>query len=205
LNRTETTKVWDPAVRIFHWSLVLACLIAFISSEESESIHAVAGYIIVALLLFRIIWGFIGTRYARFTDFIYGPKEISSYLKGFLSGSSGHYLGHNPAGGLMVLVLMASLLITCWTGLKAWGEEGHGPLSAENSISITATAHTDGGDRHKRGGKHKDEFYEEIHEFFAGFTLFLIVVHIAGVLVTTVWHREHLINGMITGRKPLKR
>ncbi|MBE9527676.1 MAG: cytochrome b/b6 domain-containing protein [Proteobacteria bacterium] len=204
MNRRETTRVWDPAVRIFHWSLVLTCLGAFISSEESESIHAVAGYVITALILFRIIWGFIGTRHARFIDFIYGPREISSYLKGFLSGRSGHYLGHNPAGGLMVLLLLASLLVTCWTGLKAWGEEGHGPLSAESTISITATAHADSGDKHKKGDHSKEELYEEVHEFFAGFTLFLIVVHIAGVLVTTVFHREHLIKGMITGRKPLK-
>ncbi len=203
MRRTETTKVWDPAVRIFHWSLVLTCLVAFISSESSEGVHAVAGYLILALLLFRIIWGFIGTRHARFVDFIYGPAEISAYLKGFLSGRSGHYLGHNPAGGLMVVLLLASLLITCWTGLKAWGAEGHGPLSNESGLSITATAHADSGSR--KGGHDGDEVYEEVHEFFAGFTLFLIVLHISGVLVTTVLHREHLIKGMITGRKPLKR
>ncbi len=198
------TKVWDPAIRIFHWSLVLFCITAYISAEESESVHAFAGYIIIALLLFRIVWGFIGTRHARFTDFIYGPSAISAYLKGFLSGRSKHYLGHNPAGGLMVLLLISCLLITCWTGLKTWGAEGHGPLSADTGLSLTATAHADGGSKDKKG-EHKDELYEEIHEVFAGLTLFLIVVHILGVLATTFMHREHLIKGMITGRKPQKR
>ncbi len=202
---SSTTKVLDPAIRLFHWSLVLLCITAFLSAEESESFHAFAGYIIILLLIFRLIWGFIGTRHARFSDFIYGPGEISAYLKGFFSGRSKQYLGHNPAGGLMVFILLGSLILTSWTGLKAWGAEGHGPLSADSGISITASAHAD--ERYgEHGNRSKTEsIYEEVHEFFAGLTLFLIIVHIIGVVITTFLHKEHLIMGMITGRKPLKR
>lgn len=212
----KNIKVWDAAVRIFHWSLVLFFALALISGDDAEGLHALSGYVICGLLIFRIIWGFIGTRYARFSDFIYDPGEITAYLSGFLSGRSKYYLGHNPAGGLMIVVLLLSLSATCWTGLKTYGAEGHGPLAAieaSGGISFVSTAYADSDDddryegkRSKKSKKHSkgEEFWEEIHEFFVGFTIFLVIVHILGVVVTTLFHREPLIRAMITGRKPLK-
>lgn len=202
----EYTKVWDPLVRIFHWSLVIFFFTAYFSSEEGEGLHVFAGYAVLGLVLFRILWGFAGTEHARFRDFIYSPAHIVRYLKNLFGGKAEHYLGHNPAGGLMVLALLASLLLTTVTGLKAYGAEGHGPLAgAGPEIASMAYSEGDGlehdGDK-RHGGE--DDLWEEVHEVFANLTLLLVGVHIAGAIAASYLHRENLILAMITGRKPLK-
>jgi cytochrome b len=98
----NSIQVWDPLVRIFHWSLVVFFGIAFLSGDEDSSLHIYAGYTVVGLVLFRILWGFIGTENARFKDFIYGPFKVVQYVKSLVRGSPQHYVGHNPAGGYMV-------------------------------------------------------------------------------------------------------
>ena len=202
----KTVKVWDPLVRIFHWSLVVFFFTAYASAEEAEGLHVFAGYVVLALVLFRIIWGFVGTKHARFTDFVYGPAAIARYLKGLFTGRPAHYLGHNPAGGVMVIALLVFLLLTCWSGLETYGAEGHGPL-AGGGASIASVAHADGDDddderyEHRPAAEGDEEFWEEVHEFFAGFTLFLVIVHILGAIVSSVLHRENLIMAMVTGRK----
>ena len=104
---SETIKVWDPFVRIFHWSLVLFFTAAYISGEsDAETIHVWAGYIITGLIAARLIWGLIGTTHARFSDFFYRPAEIIAYLKSLMSRHPKHYLGHNPAGAVMAISLM---------------------------------------------------------------------------------------------------
>lgn len=198
----ETVKVWDPAVRFFHWSLVLFFTIAYLSGEEAEGLHVYSGYIVLGLVLFRVLWGFIGTRHARFSDFIYGPADIINYLKELFSGRPKRYLGHNPAGGLMVVGLLAVLLLTTVSGLKTYGAEGHGPLAGLdfNPASVAYANGDDYDDDHENG----EEFWEEVHEFMAGFTLFLVVVHVAGAVVASVLHRENFIKAMITGRKTVE-
>lgn len=201
----RTVKVWDPLVRIFHWSLVVFFFTAYLSAEEAEGLHVFAGYVVLALVLFRIVWGFVGTRHARFTDFVYGPAAIARYLGGLFTGRPGHYLGHNPAGGAMIIVLLLFLLITCWSGLETYGAEGHGPLAGEG-VSIASAAYANGDDddewyEHRGGAEGAEEFWEEVHEFFAGFTLFLVILHILGAIVSSVLHGENLIKAMVTGRK----
>ena len=191
-------KVWDPAVRIFHWSLVVLFLVAYFSGDEAETLHVYAGYGVVALLAFRIVWGFVGTKYARFADFIYGPAQTLRYLQSLRARKPLHYLGHNPLGGWMVVALLVSLAATSWTGLEAYGDEGHGPLArAETGLIAQARAeeHEEGG---RRGG---EEFWEELHEGFANFTLFLAIVHVAGVFVASAAHKENLARAMVTGYK----
>lgn len=202
----NSIKVWDPLVRIFHWSLVALFTIAYFTAEESESAHAIVGYAISGLLIFRITWGFLGTEHARFSDFIYSPREIAGYLKGLFRGNPRHYLGHNPAGGLMVLILLIALTATCVSGLKAYGAEGHGPLAGH---LLASTAYADGGDddeSHANGGEDKEgeEFWEEVHEVFVNITLFLIAIHIMGVVASSYLHKENLIKAMITGRKGIR-
>jgi len=201
MNDTTTIKVWDIGIRLFHWGLVAFFVIAYITGEiETETLHAWAGYVIMGLLAFRIVWGLIGTRHARFSDFIYRPAEIVAYLKSLFSTRPKNYHGHNPAGGVMVIMLLVGLIAVSWTGLKAYEAEGKGPLAATSiSLSIPVAQ----ADDWKHGGYENegDEFWEEAHEASVNFMLFLILFHLGGVAVSSLLHRENLIRAMITGNK----
>lgn len=211
LNDTSTIKVWDIGVRLFHWSLVAFFVIAYFTGEGEDggsngTLHAWAGYAIIALLAFRIVWGFIGGRYARFSDFIFGPGTVLGYIKGLFAGRPKRYLGHNPAGGIMVMLMLLSLIAVSWTGLKAYQAEGKGPLAAGPSISIgVPTAQAEGwGEAEENegfGGEGGEEFWEEAHEASVNFMLLLIVLHLGGVALSSMLHRENLPRAMLTGRK----
>jgi cytochrome b len=216
MENKQFINVWDIAIRVFHWALVGCFAIAFISSEDSRKLHVIFGYSVLSLVIFRIFYGFVGPRYARFCDFLYPPAQIADYLKGLLIGRPKHYIGHNPAGGFMVAILLLSLLSLTLTGLKAYGVKGHG-LLAKHEISFMSKAFADGDekeehDNHKRRSRSdkdfqitekngKDEFWEEVHETIAYFTLFFVSIHIMGVFVSSLVHQENLIKAMITGRK----
>jgi cytochrome b len=211
MNDTSTIKVWDIGVRLFHWALVAFFVIAYISGEggeeggSGEALHTWAGYAIIALLVFRIVWGLVGPRHARFADFIYGPGAILAYIKGVFTGSPKRYLGHNPAGGAMVLLMLLSLIAVSWTGLKAYQAEGKGPLAVAPATSIgIAVAKADGwgeAEESDRGGEGGDELWKEAHEVSVNFMLLLIVLHLAGVTISSLVHRENLPRAMVTGRK----
>ena len=207
------TKVWDPVVRIFHWSLVASFTIAWLTGEEESRPHVLAGYAVIGLVLIRVVWGFIGTKYARFRDFVYPPSAVLAYAREMLAGKSKRYLGHNPLGGMMVIALLLSLLAASVTGLVLQGaEEGAGPFAAITvSTSVTAptvisraVADEDEDDKENNGGNGEaDETWKELHEFFANLSLLLVVLHIAGVMVGSLAHRENLVRAMLTGRKPV--
>lgn len=197
-----TVKVWDIAVRIFHWSLVVAFATAYLSGDENELLHANAGYVIIGLLAFRVIWGFIGTKHARFADFIYSPAKIFAYARSLAGGSPSHYLGHNPLGGIMVIALLISLSLACFSGLKLYAaEDGKGPLANAGSLSIISSAYAHEGGEHHVRDKAGAEFWEEIHELFVNVSLGLVGLHIVGVVVSSLLHREKLVKAMITGNK----
>ena len=181
LSQINETKVWDPLVRLFHWSLVVCFCLAFLTEDELQTLHVYAGYLIMGLLALRLIWGFVGTRHARFSDFIRPPSEVVSYLKDMGHNRAPRHLGHNPAGGAMIVALLISLLLTTLTGVGVYGVEGAGP---------TTGWFTGPG-----------EALEEIHEFLANFTLLLVVVHVTGVILGSLMHRENLVRAMISGRK----
>lgn len=207
-------KVWDPLVRVFHWTLVLAFGTSYLTGDEWDSwgnIHEISGYLILGLVIFRIIWGFVGGKYARFSNFIYSPKLVLEYLKSLLTTHPKHYLGHNPAGGWMVAILLACLLTTTVTGLKVLADEHQeGPLAAIElelpSLISVAEARRIGGqqtENEEREGDEDESIWKEVHEFFANFTLFLVMVHILGVIVSSRLHKENLVQAMLTGRKAL--
>jgi len=212
-------RVWDPLVRIFHWSLVLAFAVAYLSGDEESDIHIYSGYIILGLLVFRLLWGFVGTRFARFSDFVYSPQAIIKYSKDLLSGSPKHYLGHNPAGGAMIIALLLSLIVVTYSGLKVYAiEEGAGPLAQTTQINFIQSAYADDdhdheykehGEEHEEYGEHEgdedeEDFWEEIHEASANFVLFLVFLHIAGVFVAGKLHDENLVKAMISGNKKIR-
>lgn len=179
-------KVWDIFVRFFHWTLVAAFVTAYLSEDDYMTVHEWAGYSLLGLIALRIIWGLIGTKYARFSNFIYPPREVSGFVKDTLGLKAKRYLGHNPAGGAMVILLMLSLLITGLTGMSVFAiEEQQGPFASLMSGM----------------GEFWEDVFEEVHEFFANFTLFLVFIHVAGVIVESVIHKENLVRSMIHGRK----
>ncbi len=207
MQSDKRVYVWDIFVRIFHWSLVSLFLISYLTGEEWMSVHSYSGYAIGVLLVLRILWGLVGSRHARFGDFLHGPGRVREYLQGLFSGRAEHFLGHNPAGGWMVVALMISLAATCWSGMEAYAVEGHGPLAgAEFRLISTALADgyehddEDDDDEHREHGE-KDEFWEEVHEFMVNFTLFLVFFHLLGVIASSLLHGENLLRAMINGYK----
>jgi len=196
-------RVWDPLVRIVHWSLVLAFGIAYFSGDEENNLHLYAGYVVFGLIGFRILWGLVGTRFARFSNFVYSPGSVIKYIKDSVAGRPKHYIGHNPAGGVMIIALLLSLGVVTYSGLKVYAiEEGAGPLAQQSTeISFIKSAHAD-GDKHEE--HEEEEFWEEIHEASANFVLFLVILHIAGVFIVGRLHDENLVKGMITGNKKVE-
>ncbi len=202
---TASIKVWDIVVRVFHWSLVLFVTVSFFTGEVLETVHAYSGYIIIALLAIRIVWGFIGTHYARFSNFIYSPKTIISYLKNLSDETADNYIGHNPVGGAMIIFMILFFGVTAWTGLKAYAEEGKGPLAA---VEMSSTPHVqadvelhDGHKKHAQNPEKKDEFWEDVHEIVANFMILIVLLHIGGVLISSEILKEDLIRPMLTGYK----
>jgi cytochrome b len=167
-----TVKVWDPFVRVFHWSLAALFLVAYATGDEIERVHIVAGYAIAGLIAARIVWGFIGPRHARFASFVRRPREIVAYLRDVALLRAPRFIGHNPAGGAMVVALLAMLTGTCITGYMMTTDAFWGA-----------------------------KWVEEVHETLANLTMGLVVVHVLGVLVASFEHRENLVAAMISGRK----
>lgn len=178
-----TVKAWDPLVRVFHWSLVFFFLLAFASGDEWTSLHVWAGYAVAMLIAFRLLWGVIGTRTARFPTFVKSPRAAMRHLGAMLTGKAPHYLGHNPLAAMMVVALLTSIGLTAFSGMVLIASEGQGPLAG------TIFAGIDG------------EAMEEVHEFFANLTLLLVFAHVAGVVVSSLLEGENLVKAMITGRK----
>lgn len=178
-------RVWDPLVRLFHWTLVLAFAIAYLTEDDLLALHVWAGYTVLGLVLFRLVWGLIGTRHARFRDFLYRPSEVKGFLRDTLRGRARRYLGHNPAGGAMIILMLVVLILTGLSGLVIYGiEEDAGPLAM-----LAGSA------------KWIETVAEESHEFLANFMLLLVIVHLIGVLIESWLHHENLARAMITGRK----
>jgi cytochrome b len=195
--QVEEVKVWDIFVRIFHWSLVISFAIAYITEDDFMWLHEVTGYIVLALVIARIFWGLVGSRFARFSNFIYKPATIKKYLFDSLKFKEKRYLGHNPLGGVMVVVLFVMLLLTSWSGIEAHNTADSG-YSLFNIEIIKSALASDDDDEH---GFEEHEFWEEVHEFLANATLVLIFLHIVGVIVVSVTHKENLVRSMVTGRK----
>lgn len=227
MNEAKSVPVWDIAVRIFHWSLVLAYIVTWLTEDDMDELHAFAGYVVLGLICFRVVWGFIGTQHARFSDFVYSPEKIMQYLKSLMAASPEHYFGHNPAGGAMIILLLLSLFGATISGLKVYGVEGHGPMAQAENTTIVKTAETgtdgqplpilaalnpvsnayaddDDDEEHADGEENEaEEFWEEIHEFFANLSLLLVFIHVMGVAISSLLHKENLVRAMVTGRKQI--
>lgn len=149
------------------------------------TLHVWAGYVIGFVVCFRVLWGFMGSPHARFAEFVRSPSETFGYLASLVRNQARRYLGHNPAGGAMIVVLLVFLAGTVFSGVMLYAlEDGAGPLAAW----VVQNAE-------------REELWEEIHEVLANLTLLSVAVHVAGVLFSTYAHRENLVKAMLTGRK----
>lgn len=164
--------IWDAPVRIGHWLLVGAFALAWLTSESEEwrLVHAAAGGAVVGVILFRLLWGFIGTRHARFSSFVRGPQAVLGYVRGLLRGEQSQYAGHNAAGGWAIVALLALGLMTGASGWLVYQDIG-------------------------------GEWLEEAHEVLANGMLAVAALHVAGVIVSSLAHRENLVRAMFTGFK----
>jgi cytochrome b len=196
--------VWDLFVRLFHWTLAVAFAVAYLTEDEAMALHVWAGYAAGGLVLARILWGFVGPKHARFSDFICGPFKTLSYLTDLILFRARRYIGHSPAGGAMALALMAGCLLTVWTGMELYAaEEGKGPLAMDVPVIAVAAADEDEGEGERDGREHGDGGWDEIHELLANLTLVLVFLHIGGVVLASIVHSENLARSMVTGRKRL--
>jgi cytochrome b len=181
----KTVKVWDPFVRLFHWSLAAFVLASFLTSDRDALVplHVRIGLAIVLLVLARIAWGALGPRPARFSSFVRGPRATFGYARAMLRGRPPAHLSHNPLGGAMVVTMVIVLLAVAATGALVYaGPEFDGPLTGVLS-------------------RREAKAMKEVHEVLSGGLVVLVVVHVAGVLVSSALERQNLVAGMITGWK----
>lgn len=196
---TGTIRVWDPLLRIFHWGLVAAFTVAWLTADEWQITHEVAGYTVAGLVAFRLVWGLVGNRYARFTQFLKGPGKTLAYIGDMMQGRERRYLGHNPAGAAMVVALLVTLSGTAFTGWLMEDETRVAMLPAMPAIVAPAWADDDEDAQDQRGDS--EDALEEVHETLANLMLLLVALHVAGVVLTSFRHHENLPRAMVTGDK----
>lgn len=175
----QRVHVWDLPTRIFHWALLALVLVSWFTGEEEglAAVHRLSGEAIAGLIVFRVVWGFIGGDHARFSSFVAGPATIAAHVADMRSPAPKRWLGHNPLGGLAVMLMLLTVAAIVFTGLFNDGEHNAGPF---------AGALGDIG---------------EIHELLFRVLQGLVVVHLLGVVFETVKTKDALVPAMITGYK----
>lgn len=180
--------IWDLSTRIFHWLLVVAVATAYITAEEQGIlfvIHTLAGYMVVLLLTYRLIWGVIGSPRSRFADFVRGRTTLRAYGQALLRLEPPRFIGHNPFGGWMIVLMLAALAVTVCLGLLSGHRGGAGGLLLPLVFGAGA------------------EGLGDLHGFFGNLVVILAGIHVCGVIGDWLLTRENLTRAMITGRKAL--
>lgn len=181
-------KVWDLPTRLFHWSLVVLIATSYVSIQEGwMRIHLIAGYVMLGMLVFRVIWGFVGSDTARFVRFLKSPLAAFAHLGRMYRREDDLEVGHNAAGGWMVLVLLLALAVQVGTGLCANTDDSffvNGPLAAYV-------------------GQPWSDQLSRLHGYNFNILLALIGLHVLAVLAYAVLKRQDLVRPMITGKKRL--
>ncbi len=187
----DKIRVWDAPVRLFHWTLVILMCVSYFTGRwggDWMKFHFWSGYGILALLLFRIAWGFVGSTTARFSNFVKGPMAAVGHLRELLGKHGPYDAGHNAAGGAMVVVLILAVLAQVGTGL----------FSADTDTGMVA------GPLAAKAGDAVIEKATAFHHYWINVLLILAAAHVVAVLVYLVWKRHNLVGAMITGKKPVE-
>jgi cytochrome b len=164
--------VWDWPLRLFHWALAASVLIAWLTPNTYDTVHRIAGYTVLGLIAFRLVWGFTGTRYSRFRSFIRLLRAAPHFLWGLRHRQTGRYLGLNPAGAAMSVALLVLLAVSAISG---W---------MQVMVRFFGVA-----------------WVEELHTYSSDLVMILVVIHVLGVLTMCMLQKENLVRAMITGRK----
>lgn len=179
-------RVWDLWLRMFHWLLVMLVVVQFVTGYVGENWlewHARCGFVVLALLMFRIVWGVVGSYHARFANFVRGPGTVITYLKGLRSGESPRTLGHNPMGALSVVVMLLSLLIQAVTGLFSNDDiTTEGPYAGAASKAVS-------------------DFLTAVHKANANVLIALAALHLLAIGYYFFVKKENLVKAMLTGNK----
>ncbi|MFZ3034723.1 MAG: cytochrome b/b6 domain-containing protein [Parvibaculum sp.] len=198
---SSKVRVWDPLVRVFHWGLVAAFATAWLTADELQPVHEIAGYTVAGLVVFRLGWGLVGSRYARFAQFLKGPGETLAYLGDMTRGRERRYLGHNPAGAAMIVALLVTLSGTAFTGWLMEDEARVAMLPSIPAIVAPAWADDDGDARVYGERGEVEGPLKEVHETLANLMLLLAALHVGGVVLASFRHHENLARAMVTGDK----
>ncbi|MEK7245022.1 MAG: cytochrome b/b6 domain-containing protein [Pseudomonadota bacterium] len=206
-------RVWDPFVRISHWTLAGAFIAAYAIEDEFLTLHVWLGYLAGLVVVVRVVWGLVGPRVARFSDFLHPPRIVLDYLADLVFFRAKRYLGHSPAGGAMAVALWLGVAASVLSGVAAYAYQGKGPLApylgpgvqVSAAPALVSPAYANDDEKKSGAGTARKsrvaKAWEGIHEALATITLWLVVVHVAGVLWASLVHRENLTRGMIDGRK----
>lgn len=186
-------RVWDLPVRLFHWSLALLVSFSLVTGEFGDHFgagtidwHARSGFAILTLVIFRLLWGFLGGTHARFASFIRGPRAVADYLRNLLRGRSAAHVGHNPLGGWSTALMLASLALQAGTGLFLANED----LGFEGPLARHVSSHA--GDR-----------LQAIHQANSVILMVLVALHLAAIAFYFFAKRDNLVRPMLTGVKRL--
>jgi cytochrome b len=203
-------RVWDYFVIFTHWTVAIGYVVAYATGEGALLIHIWAGYVVGVLVLARILWGFVGPKHARFTDFVFGPWKVLGYLRDLAMFRAHRYLGHSPAGGAMAIALWIGLLALVWSGMEFYAaKESAGPLAsvsaetahaAVHAPALVATAYASDDDEEAMEGE-GGSAWGGIHDVLSSLVLILVILHLVGVALSSVVHRENLPRTMVTGIK----
>ncbi|UOO89300.1 cytochrome b/b6 domain-containing protein [Vitreoscilla massiliensis] len=173
---TQKVMVWDVFVRVFHWALVGLIAANLFFTAKGETVHEYVGYSAVALVVLRIVWGFVGSKYARFSDFFPTPKRIKAHLCALVKREKEDYLGHNALGALMIFALIAVIL---GLGFSGWAQTIDSPYYME-------------------------DWPENVHETLVTVLQILVALHVLAVIVMSIITKSDLVGAMFTGRKKVK-
>lgn len=170
-----TVQVWDLPLRLWHWALAILVLIAWVTPNVHDGLHRLAGYAVIGLLAFRLLWGFCGTRYARFGKLGVRLRAAPRYIANLRRGITGRYIGLNPAGTAMMVALLLVLAVSAITG----------------AMSVTVAFFG-------------VWWVEDTHTYASDAVIVLVVLHVLGVIAMGVLQRQNLVRAMFTGRKQLR-
>lgn len=176
MSGQQPILVWDLPTRLFHWLFAGSFAGAWLTSESEglAPLHVALGYTLMALVAFRLVWGLAGSRHARFASFMSGPAAALRYLQSLRAGTPEHHAGHNPAGALAIAALLLLGAMTAGVGLAL-------------QVGL--------------GGEGLEHLLKETHEALASLMLGVVGVHLAGVALGSIAHRENLVRTMVTGRR----
>ena len=190
-------SLWDPVVRVSHWGIALAVLLNAVLTEGGSIIHIWIGWTALALLVIRVLWGFVGPREARFSAFPPNPAGALSHLKDLAAWRPKHYASHNPAGALMAYVMWAALAVVIGTGIAMTGTGPFGALERKAAVETEDWSTLDLGESKGEAG----EALEEVHEVAGNLLLILAALHVGGVVIESRALRRNLVRPMLGGAR----